>query len=502
MNEALASLSGAAASPGGLLLPAAVLAPVVGVMAAFTLGGRNAQRVALALAPVNIVIAALIASAVWRARAPIFYHVGGFAPPLGLSLRADGFSAVMLATSALVMAAAHLFARADFATPAGVAEARAPFAFWTLTQALSAALAIVFLSADLFNLFVALELLTFAAVPLVCLKGSAETLRAALRYLLFALIGSVLYLLGVTLLYGAYGTLDMALLAERLRPAPIVYAAAALATAGLLAKTALVPLHLWLPPAHANAPAPASAILSALVVKGSFFLIVRLWFDVFPALAAGAASALIAGLGCLAILVGGTMALRQARLKPLIAYSTVAQLGYLFLMFPLAVGGAPWAPDAWAGGVMQTLSHAFAKAGMFLAAGLVVEGLGHDRIADLRGLGRAMPLAALTLGIGGLSLVGLPPSGGFMAKWLLLTSAAEAGFWPIVAMLLAGGLMAGAYVGRILGPALATPAPPLRSRPHPLRGAAALALAVVALLMGLAPLGFYDFLDIGRPLIP
>ena len=247
-------------------------------------------------------------------------------------------------------------------------------------QGIQAALSLIFLGGDLFNLYVGLELLTFAAVPLVSLDGRPETLAAALRYLLFALFGSVFYLLGVALLYGAYGTLDIALLAPLVRPEPAVWLAAGLMTAGLLAKTALFPLHLWLPPAHANAPAAASAVLSGLVVKGSFFLVVRLWFDVFASLPGVIPGTILAALGSAAILSGSAVALRQARLKLLIAYSTVAQIGYLFIMFPLASG--PWAADAFSGGIMQALSHAFAKAAMFLSAGLIAESLGHDRIAD------------------------------------------------------------------------------------------------------------------------
>lgn len=159
----------------------------------------------------------------------------------------------MLVTAAIVISAAGFFARANFGTPRGMTEARAPLAFWMLLQALWAALNIVFLGGDLFNLYVALELLTFAAVPLVCLDGRPETLAAALRYLLFALFGSVLYLLGAALLYGAYGTLDIVLLAARIQAEPAVWVAAGLMTAGLLAKTALFPLHLWLPPAHGQA---------------------------------------------------------------------------------------------------------------------------------------------------------------------------------------------------------------------------------------------------------
>src|SRR5262249_10631321 len=157
----------------------------------------------------------------------------------------------------VVVCAVGVFARGDFHTPAGSSEMRAPFAFWILLLAVWGALNTVFLAADLFTLYVALELLTFSAVPLVCLDGRAETLTAALRCLLFALVGSALYLAGTVLLYGTYGTLDIALLADRVRGDPATLFAAALMTVGLLAKTALVPLHLWLPPAHAGAPAAA-----------------------------------------------------------------------------------------------------------------------------------------------------------------------------------------------------------------------------------------------------
>ena len=143
----------------------------------------------------------------------------------------------------------------------------------------------------------------------------------------------MLYLLGVALLYGGYGTLDIALLFGLVRTEPVAFTAVGLMTAGLLAKTALFPLHLWLPPAHAGAPPAASAVLSGLVVKASFFLVIRLWFDVMPGLLNLAAAHVLSTLGAGAILVGSVLALRQPRLKLLIAYSTIAQIGYLFLMF-------------------------------------------------------------------------------------------------------------------------------------------------------------------------
>ena len=303
----------------------------------------------------------------------VVYLLGGWAPPLGIALRADGLSAVMLLAVAVVICGIGVYARADFGSAAGEPEQRAPFVFWLLLLAVWGSLNLVFVSGDLFTLYVALELLTFSGVPLVCLDGRGETLRAALRYLLFALAGSLLYLLGAVLLYGGYGTLDIALLAGRIQPEPIAWAAAALMTVGLLAKTALFPLHIWLPPAHAGAPAAASAVLSALVVKGSWFLVVRLWFDVMPGVVTLPAAQLLAGLGAAAIVVGSVVALRQERLKLLVAYSTIAQIGYLFLMFPLAFdasGSALVHGAALTGGLLQAVSHATAKAGMFMAAGL------------------------------------------------------------------------------------------------------------------------------------
>jgi formate hydrogenlyase subunit 3/multisubunit Na+/H+ antiporter MnhD subunit len=410
----------------------------------------------------------------------------------------------MMMTTAIVICATALFARGEFSQVRGAPEAREPLVFSILLLAIWSALNAVVLGGDLFNLYVALELLTFAAVPLVCLKADGATIRAALRYMLFALFGSVFYLLGTVLLYGAYGTLDLALLAARVQPAPVAWIAAALMTTGLLAKTALFPLHLWLPPAHAGAPAPGSAVLSALVVKGSFFLIVRLWFDAMPGLLSEAVGQLLATLGAGAILFGSVLALRQQRLKLLIAYSTVAQIGYLFLIFPLAPGlpaNEAASGLAWTGGWLQLFSHAFAKAAMFMAAGLIAESLGHDRIADLGGVGRDLPIATLAFALAGLSLMGVPPSGGFVAKWLLLLATVMEGQWWWAAVILVGGLLAGGYVLLVLGKALGsgTRSPCLRAPVSRGREMVALTVALCAILLGLLPLQPAHLLQVGRP---
>lgn len=482
----------------GALPMLVVMLPVLGMLVALPLGARGAERLTLALLPVCIALALGTAAAVQMAGAPLVHLVGHWAPPLGIALRADGLAAAMLPTAALVVAAVAVFARADFGGSSGT---RAAFAFWPLLLALWGAINLAVVATDLFTLYVALELLTFAAMPMVCLSGSRATLEAALRYLMFALLGSVLYLLGIALIYGTYGTLDVVLLAGMASANLPTYVAAALMTAGLLAKTALLPLHLWLPPAHAGAPPAASAILSALVVKGSFVILLRLWFGVMPGLAAPLAAQLLGALGAAAILLGSVAALRQERLKLLVAYSTVAQIGYLFLMFPLLVaapGHEAYAARAWTGGVLQAVSHAFAKASMFLAAGLIAARIGQDRIDGLAGVARLLPVPVLAFGLSGLSLMGVPPSGGFAAKWLLLTSAIEAGQWWWALVILGGGLLTGGYVYRVMAGALAGQGTaPAFSRPDA-REKVVLALAVVSVALGLLPLAAFGLVQVGR----
>lgn len=473
------------------LLVLSLVVPIAGAMLAFVVSGRWVVRIALATMPLGLAIAIAIAAELRPAGGSLVYLLGGWSPPLGVALRADWLSAVMMVTTAVVIAAIGLFARGDF--PAGATETRRSFAFWILLLAVWGALNTVFLSGDLFTFYVSLELLVFVAVPLVALDGRAETLQAALRYLLFALLGSVLYLAGTGLLYGAYGTLDLEVLSGRIRTEPVTAVAVALMTVGLMAKTALFPLYLWLPAAHAGAPAAASAVLSALVVKGSFFIIVRLWFFVMPGLAGVAAPQLLGALGAGAIVFGSLLALRQKRLKLLVAYSTVAQLGYLFLAFPLALdvpAGRLVDGGALIAGLIQAASHATAKASMFLAAGMIYVALGHDRIVALGGVVRRAPLAALVFLLAGVALIGPPPSGVHVAKTLFLRAAdgSQQWWWSIVLDI--GSILTSAYLVMLIVRALAPTDPAMASNGGIVtreQQMAALALVLCSLLLGLLP---------------
>src|SRR5262245_62566265 len=163
------------ATAGGFLLVLAIVLPVVGVLFSVALGGRQAERIALIIMPAGLAVALAIAAGVWRANNVLQYFVGSWDPPLGVAFRADGLSAAMLVATALLVCGIGLFARDQFSSPERL-EARAPFVFWTLLLAVWGALNAVFVGGDLFNLYVALELLTFAAVPLVSLDGRPETI--------------------------------------------------------------------------------------------------------------------------------------------------------------------------------------------------------------------------------------------------------------------------------------------------------------------------------------
>ncbi|WP_279482462.1 complex I subunit 5 family protein [Aureimonas sp. SK2] len=445
----------------------------------------------------QVACAVALAATVWTG-GPVARAVGGWEPPLGIVLHADGLATAFVLASTMLMLGVGAFAH--LSSELARVRGPGPFAFWPLFHLMAAALAVLFLSRDLFNLYVGLELLTISAVGMVALGSVA----AATRYLLFALMGSLAYLAGVVLFYAAAGTLDIDFLAASGGEPTVVGIGAALVTAGLLVKTALFPFHAWLPEAHGSAPAPASALLSALVVKASFLILARLWFEILPDAGPDALMQLLGLLGACAVIYGSLLALREDSLKRIVAYSTVAQLGYLFFVFPLAaVGGAsePIEAAGWSGAMIHALSHAFAKSALFLCAGIVVTARGGGTLEHMRGLARALPMTITAFGLAAVSIMGLPPSGGFMAKYLMLTSALAQGKLALALVMLVGGLLAAIYLFRPLNAAMArSDVPEIRPVPRSLE-LIALGLALVATLLGIFSAAPYEFLQIGRPAI-
>jgi multicomponent Na+:H+ antiporter subunit D len=485
-----------------------IVVPLAAALTAFVSGRKHARLVAglgsLGMLGISIALWLEVYSV-----GPLRHEIGGWGAPLGIGLYADGLSAIMLTMTSVIFAVAGAYACAYFRIK------RESEGFWALWLMLAASINGIFLAADIFNVFVFLELMTLAAVALVALSREHEAARAGMRYLFASLLGSMVYLLGVAVLYLAYGSLDIALLSQRLHGEESAWIAASLITVGLMVKTAIFPFHFWLPSAHAGAPAPVSAILSALVVKAPFFFLLRIWFGVFTTVEAPAVGVLLGILGSFAVLWGSIQALRQERLKLVVAYSTVAQVGYLFLIFPLlmqvgegmsGLAAIDSKAEAWKAGAYQVLAHAFAKASLFLSAGIIAVSFGSDRVKDLVGIANRLPATSVAIGLAGISLVGLPPSAGFVVKWYLLSASVASGQWWIAVPVIAGSLLAGGYVFRIIWYAFlkedeTTASAEVRANMPADRWmvACALLLAIATLLLGLHATEILALLQVGSP---
>lgn len=401
-----------------------------------------------------------------------------------ISLRLNGLSTLMLLVSQWVAAAAALYSPGHLRL---TSPGRLSRWLWPLMGALTSALSLIWLAADLLTLYIALELMGLAAVGMLLLSGKPAALRAGIRYLLLSLVGSLAYLLGVALVLGYWGQLELNSLAEVVEPGPVAGAAAALIGAGLALKAALFPLHGWLSPVHESAWTPVSALHAALVVKASLYILLMLWSILLPDTLF--APRLVAWLGILAIVWGGLVAWRADSLKALVAFSTVGQLGYLMVAFPLLLGpGIAPLPEAlaWQGFWLQLIGHALAKAAMFMAAGNLILATGESSLKGLAGTSRRLPLSLLIFGIASVTLMGLPPSTGFTAKWLLLQAMVLTQQWVAVAALLAGTLLTAAYIFRVFRYSFDETAPQQQYQPlAPGMDLIALCLALAAFGLGL-----------------
>ena len=423
---------------------------------------------------------------------PLIHQLGSWQAGLGITLRADALSSILLLMSMLVISAATFYATTYFSDP--LKRAR----FWPLWLMLVVALNALLMSGDLFNLYVTLELLGLSAVALTALSDNRAALQAAIRYLSIGLLGSLVFLVGVALIYTGHGTLDLVALSTIVQADPLSQVAFGLMTAGLLIKSALFPLHFWLPSAHASAPAPVSAALSALVVKVAVYILIRLWIDIFDLTLTPLSGMLLGSLGAIAVIWGSWQALQAERLKLMAAYSTVAQIGYLFIFLPIiiALPKGPTQDAAFTALLLMAITHGFAKSAFFLSAGVIQQYCGHDRIAELGGTARALPLTIFVIALSGVALIGLPPSGSFIGKWQLISSSLQTGqgWWiPVIAI---GSVLATAYVFRILGHAFGPGESVGRVLNWGHQEIPALMLAIFAtLILGLGSAWLWDFVS-------
>jgi multicomponent Na+:H+ antiporter subunit D len=373
------------------------------------------------------------------------YHLGGWAPPVGIEYNLDALSAFMATIVTFVGTLVLLYSRRSILQE--VPERFVPM--YALAMLLLAGLCGIIVTADLFNLFVFLEIASLSAYALMAV-GDERGPVASFRYLMLGSIAGSFYVLGVGFLYFSTGSLNMADVAQRL---PAIYhsravvAAAILILIGLGLKMALFPLHLWLPDVYSYAPSAVAGLIAPLMTKVAAYAVIRMFLtvfqphylhDVLPV------STVIGWLAAVGILYGSIMAIAQNDFRRMLAYSSISQIGYIGLGIGLAN------PMGLIGALLHILNHAFMKACLFLVAGAIRFRTGRCEVSHVAGLGRKMPWTMAAFTLAALSMIGVPPAAGFFSKWYLLLGGIDRGNWFFVATILLSSLLTAVYFFRML----------------------------------------------------
>lgn len=406
---------------------------------------------------VVLVIAALLLASVLADGAWI-YEMGSWAAPWGIVYEVDTINAFMLLIVAAIGAIVTPYARHTVDAEVPAEQHNLFYAAWLLC--LTGLLGIA-ITGDAFNVFVFLEISSLSSYVLIAASSDRRALTAAYQYLVLGTIGATFYLIGIGLVYMMTGTLNIADMAERLpevantRP---IKAAAAFITVGIALKFALFPLHLWLPNAYTYAPSAVSAFLAATATKVSIYVLLRFEFVVFGVdigIANFHFSEFLMPLCVLAFLAGSTVAIFQDNVKRLLAYSSVAQIGYMVL------GVSFYSLDGMTAGIVHLFNHAMIKCALFMTMGCIMLRIGSVQIKDLHGIGRHMPWTMFAFVLGGLSLIGVPLTVGFISKWYLILGALEEGGYgiAIAAAVLISSLLSVIYIWRVVEVAYFKPSP-------------------------------------------
>jgi len=385
----------------------------------------------------NLVVSLLLLAKVLEN--PLIVSIGGWQPPFCINLVAGPVGVLFSAIIALVGLLVSVYAL-DYIKE-GPTEKYHMLYLLLLTGATG-----VVLTGDIFNLFVFFEILCISSYALVAYLRDKAGIESAVKYLIQGAVGSSLLLIGIGLLYGLFGTLNMADIAQNIKSvSPVsVFVPMVLIVTGLGVEAAIFPLNAWLPDAHSSAPSSISAILSGIAIEVGLYAVVRVIFTIF-----GAQSILLflALLGILTLLIGEMCAFSQNNIKRMLAYSSIGQIG--LILFALAIATSYGVT----GGLFQLVSHTLSKALLFLAAGYMIYQAGSMEISALEGMGRRMPLTCFAFTIGAFSLVGLPPFIGFPSKFLVVRAALatkEMYFCVLIGLALLGTVIEGAYFFRIV----------------------------------------------------
>lgn len=379
----------------------------------------------------------------------ISYHVGGWAPPLGIEYRIDAANSFVAVIIALIGAVV---------LPYGWRSVRFEIArehhglFFAAYLLCFTGLLGVTLTGDAFNVFVFLEISSLSTYTLVAMgaRRDKRALSAAYDYLILGTIGATFFVIGLGLLYMATGTLNMVDLAVRIADMEdnrTVRSAFAFIVIGMGLKAAIFPLHRWLPGSYTFAPSMISAFLAGTSTKVAIYVIARFMFSVYSAPAGfeqDTVEFLLLPLAVVAMFVASLVAVFQTNLKRMLAYSSVAQIGYIVLGLALLnVSGLSAA-------FVHLFNHAITKAALFLAAGCMVAQLGSAGYGAMSGLGRRMPWTSAAIVLAGLSLIGIPSTAGFVSKWVLIQATLEKGWWPLAVLIVVSSVIAVVYMWRVI----------------------------------------------------
>ena len=377
---------------------------------------------------------------------PISYYLGDWPPPIGIEYRVDVLTAFVLLLVSGIGAVIMLIAPTIIARE--IPEDRL-YLFYTMYLLTLAGLLGMAITGDMFNLFVFLEVSSLATYVMISLGKSRKAMTAAFRYLILGTVGATFYVIGVGYMYQMTGTLNMMDLAERLPEVAdtrTILVAVCLLTVGIGLKVAMFPLHAWLPNAYAYAPSVVTAFLAATATKVAIYVLLRIYFTVFGIEAIGGfpVDEGILILGLIAIVTMSAVAIFQKDAKRLLAYSSVAQVGYMVIGISLLT------TMGIAASVLHIFNHALMKAALFLVLGCVFYRIGSVNIKDMAGLGRAMPFTMAAFVLAGLSLIGVPLSVGFVSKWYLITASIEQEYWIVAVLILFSSLLAVIYFWKVV----------------------------------------------------
>lgn len=377
----------------------------------------------------------------------ISYELGGWAPPWGIEYRIDALNAFVIMVVSGLSAVVLLAARTSLENE--LSSNRQTYFYALYLLSLTGMLGIL-ATGDAFNVFVFLEISSLSAYALIAMGKDRRALWASYQYLIMGTIGATFILIGIGLMYQMTGTLNMQDLAERLPEVAqtrTVFVSFAFVVVGVCLKLALFPLHLWLPNAYAYAPSIVTAMLAATSTKVAIYLLIRFTFTVFGlsfSFTTLPLNILFLVLGLLGIFVASTSAIYQQNVKHIFAYSSIAQVGYMI------VGISAGTAAGLSASLMHIFNHALMKGALFLALAGVMYRLGNVQLKSFQGLGRQMPLTMAAIVVGGLSLIGVPLTVGFISKWYLVVAMIENGWWPVAILILFGSLLAIIYLWRVV----------------------------------------------------